>query len=371
MPIPTRPWKSVGIDFSGPYPEVDGYDYIMLVVCRMTSMAHLIETRTTATAKDVAALYIKEVVRLHGIPESIVCDRDAKFTSLFWTELSKLLGQKLLMSSAYHPQTDGSSERAVQTMNQVIRAVVNDYQTTWRRHLPMMEFAMNSAINESTGYAPFEANYGWMPRIVRGIEFDSPRDGVKQFVEDITEILDKTFDKLVAQRTRQAIKANRSRREGQDFKAGDLVLLSTENLSLPKGRTRKLTPKYIGPYKVLYADPKKSSYKLELPPDLKTRRVHDTFHEKLLKPFVKNDDSKFPKRENRVLYDIGNDPEQEWVVHSIEDHKWSPNLMFRVRWELGDSTWEPLEVVEELEALDHYLELEGVSTPSSLRHQGH
>jgi hypothetical protein len=230
-----------------------------------------------------------------------------------------------------------------------------------------MEFAMNSAVSESTGHAPFEANYGWMPRLMQGMSIDSPREGVKQFVENMKEILDKTFDKLVAQRTRQAIKANQHRREGQDFKVGDFVLLSTKNLSLPKGRAHKLCPKYIGPYKVLEADRGRSTYKLDLPPDLKARRVHNVFHEKLLKPFVKNDDSKFPKRENRVSYDIGDDPEQEWVVHSIVDHRWSPNLMFRVRWELGDSTWEPLEVVEELEALDRYLELEGVSTPSSLR----
>jgi hypothetical protein len=127
MPIPAKPWKSIGMDFSGPYPEVRGYDYILVVICRMTNMVHLIPTRTDATARDIAELYVKEIVRLHGLPESIVSDRDAKFMSIFWMELSKMLGQRLLMSSSYHPQTDGSSERAIQTMSQAMRTLVDNY----------------------------------------------------------------------------------------------------------------------------------------------------------------------------------------------------------------------------------------------------
>jgi hypothetical protein len=198
------------------------------------------------------------------------------------------------------------------------------------------------------------------------VEFESSRPGVRQFAENITSIIDNMFDRLLTQRTRQAIKVNRRRREGQNFEAGDLVLLSTENLNLPKGRTRKLCPKYIGPYKVLQAYPERSTYKIELSPDLLSRRIHDVFHEKLLKTYITNNDNKFPKRETHVPYDIGNDPEQEWVVESIEDHKWSPRLLFKVRWAIGDTTWESLHVVDELEALDQYLELEGVSRPSDL-----
>jgi hypothetical protein len=93
MPIPTRPWKSIGMDFSGPYPKIKGFNYILLVICRMMNMVHLIPTRTEATAKQIVELYVKEIVRLHGLPESIVSDRDTKFTSQFWMELSKLLGQ--------------------------------------------------------------------------------------------------------------------------------------------------------------------------------------------------------------------------------------------------------------------------------------
>jgi transposase InsO family protein len=131
MPIPARPWESIGMDFTGPFVEVGGYNYILLVICRMTVMVHLIPTQTNATAKQVAEIYVKEVVRLHGIPESIVSDRDTKFTSQFWKELSKILGQRLLMSTSYHPQTDGSSEQAIQVMSQMLQLVINDYQMNW------------------------------------------------------------------------------------------------------------------------------------------------------------------------------------------------------------------------------------------------
>ncbi|KAF8697707.1 hypothetical protein AX14_001296 [Amanita brunnescens Koide BX004] len=175
MPIPSRPWESIGMDFTGPFIEVNGYDYILLVVCRMTGMVHLIPTQTDASAKHIAKTYIKEVIRLHSILESIVSDRDTKFTSQFWCELSKTLGQKLLMSFTYQPQTDGSSERAIQTMSQMLHSVVNDYQMNWVEQLPLVEFAMNSTLNTSTGFVPFEVNYGWMPRIIHGFDSGSPR----------------------------------------------------------------------------------------------------------------------------------------------------------------------------------------------------
>jgi hypothetical protein len=275
MPIPSRPWESIGMDFTGPFVEVGGFNYILLIICRMTGMVHLIPTRTDATAKQVATLYVKEVVRLHGIPESIVSDRDSKFTSQFWNELSKVLGQRLLMSTAYHPQTDDSSERAIQTMSQVLRSVIDDCQSNWVKQLPLVEFVMNSTSSKAMGFAPFEVNYGWMPRIICGVDFNMPRPVVKQFVQDIANMLDKTFDRLLTQRTRQATKANRHRRDGQDFKEGDLVLPSMENINMPKGHACKLCPKFIGPYKVLKADSKSSTYKLELSPDLRTRRIHD------------------------------------------------------------------------------------------------
>ena len=144
LPIPTKPWESVGMDFMGPFPTSMGHDYLLVVIDRFTSQVHLIPTTTKVTAKQVAVLYLHEVVRLHGVPASIVSDRDSKFTSAYWRELQRLLGTKLLMSTAFHPQTDGATERVNRSIGQILRAVVQNNQLDWAAQCPMVEFTINS-----------------------------------------------------------------------------------------------------------------------------------------------------------------------------------------------------------------------------------
>ena len=115
------------------------------------------------------------------------------------------------MSMLYHPQTDGSSEWAIQVMSQILRSIINDHQMNWVEQLPLVKFAMNSAENESTRSMPFEVNYGWLPHIIKGVEFDSSRPGIKQFIKNITNVIDKTFDWLLTQRTRQTIAEEKAR----------------------------------------------------------------------------------------------------------------------------------------------------------------
>ena len=117
----------------------------------------------TVTARGVTWLILKEVMRLHGIPESIVSDRDTKFTSIFWKELHRLMGSKLLMSTAFHPQTDGATERANRSIAQILCTEVSNDQRDRSDKCPMVEFAINSSVNATTGYTPFELNYGYMP----------------------------------------------------------------------------------------------------------------------------------------------------------------------------------------------------------------
>ena len=124
LPIPTKPWSSIGMDFVGPFPLSDDLDYIWVVLCRLTSMVHLIPLKTTTTAAQLALLFMSHIVRLHGLPETIVSDRDPKFTSQFWTETHRLLSIKLLRSTAFHPQTNGASERMIRKVSQVLRAAV-------------------------------------------------------------------------------------------------------------------------------------------------------------------------------------------------------------------------------------------------------
>ena len=136
---------------------------ITTIIDQLTSQVHLVPTTMTVTARGIAWLILKEVVRLHGIPESIVSDRDTKFTPIFWKELHRLMGSKLLMSTAFHLQTDGATKRANRSIAQILRTVVSNDQRDWSDKCPMVEFAINSSVNTTTGYAPFELNYGYMP----------------------------------------------------------------------------------------------------------------------------------------------------------------------------------------------------------------
>ena len=110
LPIPDRPWQSIRMDFLGPLPKLNNFDYLLVIIDHLASQVLLVPTTTIVTAKGVAWIVLKEVVRPHGIPESIVSDRDTWFTSIFWKELQKLMGTKLLMSTAFHPQTDFTTE---------------------------------------------------------------------------------------------------------------------------------------------------------------------------------------------------------------------------------------------------------------------
>ena len=120
LPIPDRPWQSIGMDFLGLLPKLNNFNYLLVIIDRLTSQIHLVLTTTTVTAKGIVWIVLKEVLRLHGIPESIVSDRDARFTSIFWRELQKLMGTKLLMSTAFHSQTDGATERANRSIAQIL-----------------------------------------------------------------------------------------------------------------------------------------------------------------------------------------------------------------------------------------------------------
>lgn len=119
LPIPMRPWQSIAMDFLGPFPETDGFNYLWVVVCRLTGHAHLVPVNTKTTATELSFLYLKEIVRHHGLPESIVSDRDSKFTSVWWKELHRLMGTKLLMSTSFHLQTDGATERLNRSIGQI------------------------------------------------------------------------------------------------------------------------------------------------------------------------------------------------------------------------------------------------------------
>ena len=147
----------------GPLPKSNNFDYLLVVIDRLTSQVHLVPTMMTVTTRGITLLILKEVMRLHGIPESIVSDRDTKSTSIFWKELHRLMGSELLMSTVFHLQMDGATERANRSIAQILRTVVSNNQRDWSDKCPMVEFTINTSINATTGYTPSELNYRYMP----------------------------------------------------------------------------------------------------------------------------------------------------------------------------------------------------------------
>ncbi|GJR28459.1 putative reverse transcriptase domain-containing protein [Tanacetum coccineum] len=159
--IPEWKWEKITMDFVTKLPKTtNGYDTIWVIVDRLTKSAHFLPMRENDPMEKLMKLYMKEVVTRHGVPVSIISDRDGRFTSLFWQALHKALGTRLDMSTAYHPETDGQSERTIQTLEDMLRACVLDFGKSWDRHLPLVEFSYNNSYHTSIKAAPFEALYG-------------------------------------------------------------------------------------------------------------------------------------------------------------------------------------------------------------------
>jgi len=122
LPIATRPWESIGMDFIGPFLEVNGYNYLWVVICRMTSMVHLIPVNTKTTVSQLSTIYVWEIIQIHRLPSLIISDQDPKFMLKWWCELHRIMGTKLLMSTSFHPQMDGAMERANRSIGQMFQA---------------------------------------------------------------------------------------------------------------------------------------------------------------------------------------------------------------------------------------------------------
>jgi hypothetical protein len=164
----------------------------------MTSTVHLVPITINVTVTELSWKYLREIVRLHGLPSSIVSDHDSKFTSRWWKELQWILGTKLLMSTSFHLQTDGQSECAIRNVTQILRTVVCPDQTNWVEKIDMVEFAINSSVSESTGYAPFELSRGYMPSMIKEIQTDeSFTSGVRSFAATALENLADAHDAII------------------------------------------------------------------------------------------------------------------------------------------------------------------------------
>ncbi|XP_069150223.1 uncharacterized protein [Solanum lycopersicum] len=190
MPIPTWKWERITMDFDVGLPTtVGGYDSIRVVVDRLTKSSHFILVRVKYTAEKLAELYISQIMRLHGVPISIISDRGSLFTSHFWKALQHGLGTQLDMSTAFHPQTDGQSERTIKVLEDMLRDCAIDFGARWDQYLPLAEFAYNNSYHSSIQMAPFEALYGrrcrspigWFDSAeIDSLDTDLLRDAIEQ-----------------------------------------------------------------------------------------------------------------------------------------------------------------------------------------------
>ena len=289
LATPQRPWETICMDFVGPLPRTPrGHDAVMVVVDKLTRYVYYLPLRTTSTAQDVFALLERHVLAERDWPKAIVSDRDSRFTSNFWEALWTGLATDLRRSTAFHPQTDGSTERANRTLVEALRSFVGPMQDDWDLLLPRLQIAANDAVCQSTGHSPFFMNNGRHRRsaLDRELEADgvAPRGaypGATLLAERIQAADARARVIIGKAQAKQRSDSARGRREGE-ITVGDRVWLSNKNMKLDAvGRARKLEPLYMGPLKVL--EVRGNAATLELPPDC---RLAPTFNFDLLKPFV-------------------------------------------------------------------------------------
>ena len=253
MPLQTlgRRWESVSVDLITQLPQTrSGNTQIVVFVDRLSKMVHFAAVATAFTAYMMARLYVHTIVRLHGTQREIVSDRDALFTSEFWSEHMRSLCTQLAMSTAYHPASDGQTERTNRTLEDMLRHYVSPVQDDWDEHLDAAEFAINNCWHESVRNTPFMLNSGQHPLTPASVDIDHRVPAAREFSQDLQAAVGQAKEAWQSAQSRQAEYANLRRRE-VSHKVGDSMLLSTKNIRLKTPGARKLLPRWIGPYKIV------------------------------------------------------------------------------------------------------------------------
>jgi hypothetical protein len=353
LPIPVWKWEDISMDFIVGLPRTSkGHDSIWVIVDRLTKSAHFLPVSTKYIATDYAQLYFDKIVTSHGVPLTIISDRGSVFMSHFWQQLQKCLGTRLLHSSAYHPQTDGQTERVNQVLEDMLRACVISFPEKWDKCLKLAEFSYNNSYHESIRMAPFEALYGRRCRTpLNWVEVGDRGYFGPDFVKKAREQVSIIREHLKAAQNRQKNYADKRRRPMQ-FAVGDHVYLKVSPM---RGVHRfgiggKLAPRYVGPYKILkQCGP--VAYRLQLPDILSA--VHNVFHVSQLKKCLR------VPEEVVEIEGLPLQPDLSYIEHPIkildEKERVTRNSVvkfYKVQWQNhteAEATWE-----QERYILKHY-----------------
>src|SRR3954471_16045879 len=286
LTIPHAPWSDISMEFVLGLPRSKhGHDSIFVVVDRFSKMAHFIPCHKTDDASHVANLFFREIIRLHGVPRTIVSVRDVKFMSYFWKTLMAKLGIKLLFSSASHPQTNGQTEVVNRSLGTLLRVLIKKNLKNWEECIPHAEFAYNRAKHSTTGRSPFMLVYGFEPLTALDIlplplHERANMDVVKR-AHTMKKLHDDTRATIEQQVLRQASRLNKNKKE-IIFEEGDLVWIHLSKDRFPKERDSKLKPRGDGPFKVLKRI-NNNAYVIDIPTS--KYLVSSTFNVKDLSPY--------------------------------------------------------------------------------------
>ncbi|KAD3066853.1 hypothetical protein E3N88_34733 [Mikania micrantha] len=272
--IPMWKWDQISMDFITKLPRTSrNHDSIWVIVDRLTKSAHFLPIREDYSMDRLAKLYVNEIISRHGVPISIISDRDSRFMSQFWQTLQNALGTQINMSTAYHPQTDGQTERTNQTLEDMLRSCVIDFGGSWDIHLPLVEFSYNNSYHTSIQCAPFEALYGRKCRSPICWSEVAARDRQKSYADN--------------------------RRRPLEFQVGDRVMLKVSPWKgiFRFGKRGKHSPRFVGPFKILERIGP-VAYRLELP--LELSNIHDVFHVSNLKKCLTDESLIVPLEEIHI-----------------------------------------------------------------------